>query len=204
MRPQRPQCLSNECIINMLTLWQVAADGANQCAKSKVNKCLRTAPTAICVGQVGLAGWGATGGAGRQPMSKVAPAAAITWLPLDFSVLVTMATHTYSPTDMSVRTRFHFYFYFQLALHRQRAINGNVSHYSTRLRDLNAMAAWASCAPVVILRSPPYSLAVSRFWPRHKTRATLRNEWKRPTLRRSSSSTWLCKQQKNKESKIYK
>jgi len=66
---------------------------------------------------------------------------------------------------------------FQLALHRQRAINGNVSHYSTWLRDLNAMAPLPFCGipsplPLPRLHRPVLSVA----GPRYKTLATLRNE----------------------------
>lgn len=45
---------------------------------------------------------------------------------------------------------------FQLALHRQRAINGNVSHYSTWLRDLNAMELpfCGGAPPITTLTAP--------------------------------------------------
>jgi len=51
---------------------------------------------------------------------------------------------------------------FQLALHRQRAINGNVSHYSTWLRDLNAMAPLPFCGvlpPFWVCHAPAYAHA---------------------------------------------
>lgn len=50
---------------------------------------------------------------------------------------------------------------FQLALHRQRAINGNVSHYSTWLRDLNAMAPLPFCGATASASDSSYSSSCS-------------------------------------------
>lgn len=182
--------------------WQLAADGANQCAKSKVNKCSSYPQRERSTDGSRCRKWRL-----QQPSRgcHLTLVCLSQWQHTHAHTHTRARTQTQTPTcchthrqETLTRFHFYFYFYFQLALHRQRAINGNVSHYSTWLRDLNAMAALPAAnagaglfrvcrvaglpgchqatlptmlgvLPVCGLSVLTLTLLWACFWPRHKT-----------------------------------
>lgn len=141
------------------------AESANQCAKSKVNS------SSSCTGQeVGR-------GHGRGLQAEVVRVAArkchasgkwrpqqsTTWLPLDFSVLVTMATRTHTHTDRYSQRRCGVWGHEEGGGGCQAVQWLSQAHRRQQRRGLALVSAPVSTSSIFISISIPFSISISNL-----------------------------------------